>query len=529
MKLCRLTMVRARTSLLVSLALFPAALLSGQQGGEAQAHADRGIEYGRSGNLVQAENELRAAIQLDPHNPEFLAALGTFLAIDKKLEESTRILQEAVRFAPQDVTSRRYLAANLWQLHRYPEAKRQLQILLRQHPNDAPSRLLLGMVSENSGDYETAASMLSSVPGEVVKQPQSIAALARSYYHLHRSESARTTLALLSSWPDKKQGMLLGAQIADQAGDFETARNMLESIKGASPDPAVDYPLALVDYHAARYTESQSELQELIDSGVGTPQVLALLGWSYEKQNNIKASTEAFEEAIRLAPGQESIYLDLGNVLLAHHSLPAALDLAKHTVTQFPESAAAFDSKGQAEFGMAQFTDAMASFQKALQLDPSDADAALGLARAQSGAGLNADASTGFEADIQRFPKDVRFRVEYASTLIKQAETGDAAAEQRAQTLLTSTLTLDPSNAVALYQLGNLELNHGLFAEARQHLERAVEITPQSGGAHFALARAYRRLKRPADAAREMSAYTKLKTADRQNQGMGPPADESGK
>ena len=526
---CRLSRARAHASLVISLALFPAAMLSSQQGGEAQAHAERGIESGRAGDLAQAEAELRAAVQLDPHNPEFLAALGTFLAIDKKLEESTGIFEEAVRFAPQDVTSRRYLAANLWQLHRYPEAKRQLQILLRQHPEDAPARLLLGMVSENSGDYETAASMLSSVPAEVVKQPQSIAALARSYYHLHRPESARTTLAWLSSRPDKKQGMVLGAQIADQAGDFETARNLLQSLKGPSPDPALDYPLALVDYHAARYAESQSELQQLIDSGMGTPQVLALLGWCYEKQNNIKASTAVLAEAIRLAPGQESIYLDLGNILLAHHSLPAALDLAKQTVTQFPQSAAAFDSKGQVEFGMAQFTDAIASFQKALQLDPSDADAALGLARAQSAAGLNADATTGFEADLQRFPKDVRFRVEYASMLIKQAETGDAAAEERAKRLLASTLTLDPSNPVALYQLGNLELNHGLFAEASQHLERAVKVAPQSSEAHFALARAYRRLKRPADAAREMSAYGKLKSEDWQHQGMGPAADESGK
>lgn len=525
MKFCRLTVLRAS----ISLVLFPAAMLSSQQGGEAQAHADRGIEYGRSGDLVHAEAELRAAIQLDPHNPEFLAALGTFLAIDKKLEASTSILQEAVRFAPQDVTSRRYLSANLWQLHRYPEAKRQLRILLRQHPDDAPSRLLLGMVSENSRDYETAATMLSSVPGEVVKQPQSIAALARSYYHLHQSENARATLALLSSRPGERQGMLLGAQIADQAGDFETARNLLQSIKDASPDPAVDYPLALVDYHAARYAESQNELQQLIDSGVGTPQVLALLAWCYEKQNNIKASTQTFEEAIRLAPDQESMYLDLGNILLAHHSLPAALDLAKQTVTQFPESATAFDSKGQVEFGMAQFTGAIASFQKARQLDPSDADAALGLARAQSAAGLNADATTGFEADIQRFPKDARFRVGYASMLIKQAETGDAAAEPRAQRLLKSALTLDSSNGVALYQLGTLELNHGLLAEACQHLERAVKVTPQSSEAHFALARAYRRLKRPADAAREMSAYTKLNSADWQNQGMGPPADESKK
>jgi len=86
------------------------------------------------------------------------------------------------------VTVRRYLAANLWQLHLYPEAKENLKIILRQQPNDKQAQLLLGMVSENMGDYSTAARTLGSVPDEVRKQPESIAALARSYYHLRQTE-----------------------------------------------------------------------------------------------------------------------------------------------------------------------------------------------------------------------------------------------------------------------------------------------------------------------------------------------------
>src|SRR5437016_11957265 len=86
-------------------------------------------------------------------------------------------------------TSRRYLAANLWQLHRYAQAKQNLERILKERPDDRPSRLLLGMVSENMKDYTTAVKMLSSVPAEVRERPQSIAALARSYYRTGATEN----------------------------------------------------------------------------------------------------------------------------------------------------------------------------------------------------------------------------------------------------------------------------------------------------------------------------------------------------
>jgi Flp pilus assembly protein TadD len=116
---------------------------------DAQSHADIGIQFARAGDLVRAADELRKAVRLAPTNTELLSTLGTVLAMDKKLEESTTTFRKALQLAPQDPIVRRYLAANLWQLHRYSEAKGELQIILREHPDDAQARLLLGMVSEN--------------------------------------------------------------------------------------------------------------------------------------------------------------------------------------------------------------------------------------------------------------------------------------------------------------------------------------------------------------------------------------------
>src|SRR5262249_36386609 len=335
---------------------------------EAQSHADNGIQFARSGDLARAADELRRAVMLAPTNAEFLSTLGTVLAMDKKLEESTAAFRKALQFAPQDSTVRRYLAANLWQLHRYPEAKRELQIILREHPNDAQSRLLLGMVLENSGDYATAAKMLGSVPGEVEKQPESIVALARSYYRLHEQEKARATLQRLSAHAGNAKSLLLGAEIADQARDYEEAERLLNSFSelgGSSPD--IRFRKATVQYHAGHFSECEKTLQ-LSDGSTGTAAAYNLLGWCDHRLNKPKEATEAFEHAIAPAPADESNYVDLVKVLEAHNFLPVALNAANQAAALFPKSATIFNLKGSIESRLSQFTDAITSYKHSVEV-----------------------------------------------------------------------------------------------------------------------------------------------------------------
>jgi Tfp pilus assembly protein PilF len=491
---------------------------SPQQSSEAEAQAERGFDFARAGDLGKAEVELRQAAKLAPTNPDVLAGLGTVLAQQGKLAESTEIFRRVLQIRPNQVTVRRYLAANLWQLHLYPEAKENLKTILRQQPTDKQAQLLLGMVSENMGDYEAAARMLGSVPDEVRQQPESIAALARSYYHLRQTDRARATLAQLSSHPAGPQALILGAQIADQMQDYRTAEELLTSIRSTFPDqPRVDYLLALVEYHAGRFAQSQQTLETLINSGHKNTAVLNLLGWCQQKQGRPKEAVEALEESIQLAPSEEANYLDLGRILLAQHSLPLALPLVRKTTGSFPQSAAAFELRGKVEAEVGQFTDAVRSYTRAAQLDPSRPDPILGLAQAQFAAGRSDDAAANFEAGIRRFPKDARFKAQYAVALLRRSETGDATAEARAEQLLRSALALDPSLPEAHYQLGSLASKKGLMSEAQQHLEEAVKLDPGNGQAHFALSRVYRRLGRKQEGARQMELYETLKSADSQH------------
>jgi predicted Zn-dependent protease len=511
----------------VALLILLISSLCAAQSTEARSHADRGLELAQSGDLTSAESELRQAVKLEPNNPEFLSTLGTLLAMDKKLDESTAVLRKAVKLAPGNFTSRRYLAANLWQLHRYSEAKHELEIILREHPDDAQSRLLLGMVSENSGDYATAVKMLSSVPNEVAKRPESLAALALSYYYLREQTNARTTLQKLSSQSTLK-ATLLGAEIADKAGDYEEAEQLLNSISSSEANtPDIQFRRAAVQYQAGHFAECQTTLQPLVSSPAATPQMYNQLGWCYHRLNKPKEATEAFEHAIALAPADESNYLDLIKVLEAHNFLRVGLDAANHAAALFPNSAAAFNLKGSIESRLSQFTDAIMSYKHSVEVQSSSSEGWLGLARAQVSAGLIADATSTFTTVIERFPNEARFKVVYAEMLLNHADPMDRTAGTRAEQLLKQAIANDATNPEAFFELGKIELDGGRLTDASQHLERAAKLLPESSQVHFVLSRAYRRLNRIEDAQRELQTYQRLKKGRASESQEGPLTEEA--
>jgi Flp pilus assembly protein TadD len=494
----------------------------------AAAHSDKGLQLAQSGDLQGAESELRNAVALAPKNPEFLTNLATVLAMEKKLEDSSVFFQCALKLDPSNLIARRYLSANLWQLHRYPEAKQNLELILKQKPNDDPSRLLLGMVAENMNDYSTAARMLSSVPAEVRKQPESIAALAVSYYHLGEKEKARGTLEQLRYRPEGNRAILLGAQIADEAADYETAEQMLNSIASTYSDHAdLDYRLAAIEYHAGKFNQSEQRLLHLVASQAANGRVFNLLGWCYEKQGRTEDAQRAFENGVGAQPNDESNYLDLQKVLLAGNRIAAALEIAKKTTDALRDSARAFAMRGAIEMQASQFSNAVTSYRRARQLGAADAESALGLADAEFSADMIKESHADFEAGLAQFPKDARFPLHYSLVLLKEAETEDPAAESRAEEMLRRSLKLDPASVDAHCQLGDLDLRHGRVPDALQNYHTAAKLDPQSAKAHLGLSKVYRRLGRSEEASRETKLFQQLQDANAKSSANSPASQSS--
>ena len=480
---------------------------------EAQKHANRGLELAQAGDLKGAEAELRQAVELTPDDPAYLADLGGILGMQQKLEEAGVYFEKALRSDPDNLTVRRDLAANQWQLGRLPEARSNLQRILKSKPGDRPSILLLGMVSENLKDYTEAAKLLGSMPELVKQRPESIAALARAYYQTHQERKAREVLEDLLTNGPAPQGVFLGGEVASQAGDSETALRLFGSIRSSYSDPTdLAYNMALAEYRGGHFKEAENILTELTRSGHQTSEGYDLLGWCFYKQGEYRESVRAMDHAIDLEPTRELNYLDLGQMLIEQSRLILARTVATKALERIPDSSRLYMMKGMIEVKQGDYTDAVTSYSRAVALDRTSPEANSNLAKVQWLDGMSKEAEATFESGIKRFPEDAPTYLEYAVTLLKDAENGDTTKEARAVSLLEQACALDESYSEPHYELGNLWLRKGKISEALQELQAAARLNPKDEKTHFALSRAYRHLGRSQEAAAELAAYEKWKS-----------------
>jgi tetratricopeptide (TPR) repeat protein len=477
----------------------------------AEEHASQGLRLAQAGKLKEAELELRRAAALDPNNAGYLADLGGILGMERKLKEADLFFGKAARLEPDNQMIRRDLAANEWQLGELRDARKDLERILGQDPGDRGSVLLLGMVEADLKDYPRAAQLLGGLPDLVQQHPQSMAALARCYYHVGETAKAKETLKNLVSHFHEPLAVFLAGEMAEEAGDSGTAIGLYECIRDSYPDTArLAYHLAHAQYLAGRWDDCRQILSQMAGAGFRSSQAFDLLGRCDGKLAQATQSQKAFETAIELNPSSDTNYLDLADMLAHRQSRDAAIEVMESCVKALPRSFGCYEEKGTIEESQHYYKQAVSSFERAVQLSPSSANAEFGLANSLAGLGHRSEADADYSRAIRRNPHRADFYREYAQSLLTEAGRNNTAPERRAAALLDRAIELDSSDAESRLLLGELLLNEGKIRSAVALLRAAARLNPPNARPHYLLWRAYRTLRRPNDAAREMAAFKQL-------------------
>lgn len=499
-----------------------------------QDHAERGRQAIARGEANAAEVECREAVRLAPQDPEYLALLGVVLGMQHKLQESDSYLEKALRLDPADSVTRRNLGWNQFQLGELAPAKANLERVVHQQPGDAQAILLLGMVHEELKDYRAAVRLLESVPDQVRQRPESIAALARAYYYLGRLEKAREALKELQVHSQGPDGVFLGGQVAAEVHDFETAQSLFRSIRSTYPNTAkLGYNLALSQYRVQQFPQGADTLRGVIEAGHESSEIYNLLAWCLYKQDDFKGAAAMLDKAIALEPAEETNYLDGGMMLLEHHLYGGALDAAEKALEVAPDSYRGHRLKALVDMKMGRVNDAESLYRRAVELNPSDAQAITGLATAQLDKGNAREAEETLKKGISRLPREAALYQAYGSMLLWGEGAENPGTQARAEQFLRKAIALDSSLAEPHYQLGKLALRDDRIREAQQQLEAAVRLDPASSKSHYGLAQVYRKLGRASDAAREVERFQALKAREERTftgvsaAGKGSPATEA--
>src|SRR2546425_998855 len=134
-------------ALVLLLALWPQAA----ENPLAREHAYKSYEFSRAGDLLRAEQEMRAALGLAPANPLYYSGLGGILFREGKLEEAKGSFEKALQLDPINAAIRSRLAAVSMDLARAQareghagDAIQLLERAIELDPSNEPTYLELG-------------------------------------------------------------------------------------------------------------------------------------------------------------------------------------------------------------------------------------------------------------------------------------------------------------------------------------------------------------------------------------------------
>jgi tetratricopeptide (TPR) repeat protein len=118
---------------------------------EVRKHVARGAELIQRRQYAEAEQELRAALLLDPQNPVLYAALATVLNQQKKWDDAAVAAREALRLEPNPENAHVNLAFALASKGDWDGAITEDRVALRFNPDDDMAHNNLGLALTNKG------------------------------------------------------------------------------------------------------------------------------------------------------------------------------------------------------------------------------------------------------------------------------------------------------------------------------------------------------------------------------------------
>jgi len=210
--------------------------------------------------------------------------------------------------------------------------------------------------------------------------------------------------------------------------------------------------------------------------------ILALLSWQrawvYESQESLWTDTVAQN------PNSWSGHNNLGLTLFHEGKVDQAIAQYEKALEINPDNAAAHNNFGLALYQKGQVDSAIDEFQKALRDNPNDAAAHSGLGDALSQKGQMDAAMAQFQKAVAIDPDNADDCNKLGIALGQKGQVDEAIAQFR------KTLEIDPEYVQAYNNLGNALFLKGQFADAIAQYQKALQMKPDYTPAQSNLAKA---------------------------------------
>lgn len=426
--------------ILLATCVFHTPGLASPRNADAQAAYQQAVELLQSGKNAESLELINTAIAAGARDPALynvrgLAASG--LGHDHEAEESFRTV---IRLAPQSAMGYNNLGVLLSKLGRYKDSAAAFREGQAREPQNFTALLGLGTSLAALHDYAAAAGYLEKAwnlrPGDFQVGYEWALAL----HQAKQSAAAKKVLNQNSAPQDPEQAAKyysLAGVVAVDLNEYAAASQFYRRAYASNPGSYEIY-LALARATLSAGVDPSREGLPAPPANLSEKQNLAL-GLLFASAEAYAEAIPRFEEALHQDTANDAIILNLAAAYKNTGKSAAAIDLIQQTVKARP-SAELYSILAGIEEEAGQYVEAVQSYQRAVELDPTNEQYYFDLGMEYLSHFTFGPAAEVFRVGVQKFPTSSRqfLGLAFSHYAVREySEAGDA---------FTSALETDPES-----------------------------------------------------------------------------------
>lgn len=323
---------------------------------KAQLHFDQANQAFSTGQLEKALREVETAIAMfDKHAPYYVL-LGRVYLETHRLEMAMRSFEAAQEIAP-----------NLPEAHYFA-----------------------GIVNQRWSRYEEAADCYLRAYELKPENPQYLLAAAEAFITIKRySEAERLVSSKLSYFEHNAAMRQLLAQLAILQGDASRAATLYREARTLSPEDLLLFEeLARAEFSAGQFAQCLHSVRQIMSRiGEKRPDLLHLEARCLTMMDQTTEARNVYLELTRVTPTNADVWIELGNLAYAIGDFTRVAQAGVQAIAIAPERFEGYLLKGLFERQRGRTTEALVLLKQAATLAPDSAmpHMVLGSVLAQSG------------------------------------------------------------------------------------------------------------------------------------------------
>lgn len=454
---------------------------------KAEVFALRGNAYLGLGKKNEAGAAFSEALKLIPGYQEALLGQARLAALDKKLDDSLKLVGSAIANDPKSVKAWLMKGDLLRAQSNNDEAMNAYREILKFDQGNIPAHVSmasLDLVAGKNDDAQKEIAELNRI------QPNNLMARylqALLYFRKSKFSEARDEmLQVLKSAPDHMPSILLMGAIDYSLNSLEEAQKYLGRFVGAFPSNAYARKLlAATQLKLKQPSDALKTLSPLLGDLNPDPMVQSLAAEAYTETGDYTKAAQYLEAVTTLSPDNAGLRTQLGLTRVASGQTERAISDFEAAAKLDPSHLEADTALALTYLGKKQFDQALATARKMSAKEPKNPIYYNLEGAAYVGKGDIADARKSFGLALGANPAYVPANLNLA-TLDMQDKDAPAARKR-----LDSVLSVDKNNLQAMLMLSSIAHEAGQVKEEQDWLDRAVKSNPEVIQPRIALVRYY--------------------------------------